>query len=93
MIRGFIKVKSTGLGSFWVDMTRIIIHILIPLNLVIALGLVGGGVIQNLKPAETVSLVEPIAVSAEGEVIENAVIDQEKNTVTVDGKSFQMRKS
>lgn len=86
MIRGFIKVKSTGLGSFWVDMTRIIIHILIPLNLVIALGLVAGGVIQNLKPAETVSLVEPIAVSAEGEVIENAVIDQEKNTVTVDGK-------
>lgn len=86
MVRGFIKVKSTGLGSFWVDMTRIIIHILIPLNLVIALGLVGGGVIQNLKPAETVSLVEPIAVSAEGEVIENAVIDQEKNTVTVDGK-------
>lgn len=86
MIRGFIKVKSTGLGSFWVDMTRIIIHILIPLNLVIALGLVGGGVIQNLKPAETVSLVEPIAISAEGEVIENAVIDQEKNTVTVDGK-------
>ena len=67
-------------------MTRIIIHILIPLNLVIALGLVGGGVIQNLKPAETVSLVEPIAISAEGEVIENAVIDQEKNTVTVDGK-------
>lgn len=86
MIRGFIKVKSTGLGSFWVDMTRIIIHILIPLNLIIALCLVGGGVIQNLKPAETVSLVEPIAVSAEGEVIENAVIDQEKNTVTVDGK-------
>ena len=86
MIRGFIKVKSTGLGSFWVDMTRIIIHILIPLNLVIALGLVGGGVIQNLKPAETVSLVEPIAISAEGEVIENAVIDQVKNTVTVDGK-------
>lgn len=86
MIRGFIKVKSTGLGSFWVDMTRIIIHILIPLNIVIALGLVGGGVIQNLKPAETVRLLEPVAVSAEGEVIENAVIDQEKNTVTVDGK-------
>lgn len=86
MIRGFIKVKSTGLGSFWVDMTRIIIHILIPLNLIIALCLVGGGVIQNLKPTETVRLLEPVAVSAEGEVIENAVIDQEKNTVTVNGK-------
>ena len=85
MIRGFIKVKTDGLGSFWVDMTRIIIHILLPLNLVIALCLVGGGVIQNLKPAQSVSLVEPIAVSADGEVIEGAVIDQENNTVSLDG--------
>ena len=87
LIRGLIKVKTDGLGSFWVDMTRIIIRILIPLNLIIALCLVGGGVIQNLKPAETVSLVEPIAVSADGEIIENAVIDSEANTVTVDGKT------
>lgn len=85
LIRGFIKVKEQGLGSFWVDMTRIVIHILIPLNLVIALLLVGGGVIQNLKGAETVSLVEPIAVDAEGEILENAVIDMEAGTVTVDG--------
>ena len=92
MIRGFIKVKTDGLGSFWVDMTRIVIHILIPLNLVIALALAGGGVIQNLKPAETVSLVEPIAVSAEtvaldadGGIIEDAVIDTESGTVTVNG--------
>ena len=85
LIRGFIKVKEQGLGSFWVDMTRIVIHILIPLNLVIALLLVGGGVIQNLKGAETVSLVEPVAVDAEGEILENAVIDTEAGTVTVDG--------
>lgn len=85
LIRGFIKVKTDGLGSFWVDLTRIVVHILIPLNLVIALCLVGGGVIQNLKPAETVSLLEPIAISAGGEILENAVIDAETNTVTVDG--------
>lgn len=85
LIRGFVKVKTDGLGSFWVDMTRIIIHILIPLNLVIALMLVGGGVIQNLKGAQTVSLVEPIAVNAEGEIIEGAEIDLEAETVTVDG--------
>lgn len=89
LIRGFIKVKSDGLGSFWVDITRIVIHILIPLNLVIALCLVGGGVIQNLKGAETVSLVEPIAVSADGEILENAEIDLETNTVTVDGKKIE----
>lgn len=88
LIRGFTKVKEKGLGSFWVDMTRIVVHILLPLNLVIALCLVGGGVIQNLKGAETVSLVEPIAISAEGEIIENAEIDLEKHTVTVDGKTI-----
>ncbi|MDO4280267.1 MAG: potassium-transporting ATPase subunit KdpA [Peptococcaceae bacterium] len=89
MIRGFVKVKSSGLGSFWVDMTRIIIHILIPLNLVIALCLVGGGVIQNLHPADAVSLVEPIAVDSEGNVLENAKIDTDSNTVTVDGKAVK----
>lgn len=78
LIRGFIKVKSSGLGSFWVDLTRIVVHILLPLNLVISLLLVGGGVIQNLKSAETVSLVEPIAVSAEGEIVSNAQIVTEQ---------------
>ncbi len=86
LIRGFIKVKSQGLGSFWVDLTRITIHILLPLNIVISLLLVGGGVIQNLKPAETVTLVEPVAVSADGEILENAVIDLDQQTVTVDGQ-------
>lgn len=85
LIRGFVKTKETGLGSFWVDMTRIVIHILIPLNLVIALLLVGGGVVQNLKGAEKVSLVEPVAVNADGEIIENALIDTKTGTVTVDG--------
>lgn len=96
MIRGFIKVKTDGLGSFWVDMTRIVIHILIPLNLVLSIALVGGGVIQNLKPAETVLLVEPIAVSAEtialdatGKRIDNAVIDTENATVTVNGSAVE----
>ena len=86
LIRGFIKVKADGLGSFWVDMTRIVINILIPLNLVISLLLVGGGVVQNLKGAETVSLVEPIAVSADGTILENAEINLETETVSVDGQ-------
>ena len=60
------------------DLTRIVVHILLPLNLVISLLLVGGGVIQNLKSAETVSLVEPIAVSAEGEIVSDAQIVTEQ---------------
>lgn len=86
LIRGFIKIKTDGLGSFWVDLTRTIVFILIPLNLVISLCLVGGGVVQNLKPAETVVLIEPIAVNAEDEILEDADIDVETGVVIVDGE-------
>lgn len=89
LIRGLIKIKTEGLGSFWVDMTRIVIYILLPLNLVLSLLLVGGGVVQNLKGAETVSLVEPIAVSADGTIIENAEINLETGTVTMDGQVIE----
>ena len=88
LIRGFIQVKNDGLGSFWVDLTRIVVHLLLPLNLVLALCLVGGGVIQNLKPAEEVALLEPVAVGADGELLENAEIDVEAGTVTVDGAAI-----
>ena len=89
LIRGFTRVKADGLGSFWVDMTRIIIHILIPLNLVIAICLAGGGVVQSLKPAETVTLLEPVAVTADGEIMENAIINLEDHTVAVDGEPVE----
>ncbi|MEG2500136.1 MAG: potassium-transporting ATPase subunit KdpA [Oscillospiraceae bacterium] len=86
LIRGFIKVKTDGIGSFWVDMTRIILYILLPVNMVISLCLAGAGVVQTLQPAAKVSLLEPIAVSQSGEIIENAVIDVKANTVLVNGK-------
>lgn len=83
LIRGFMKVKADGLGSFWVDLTRIILYILIPLCLVLSLCLVSQGVIQNLKGGETVPLAEPLAVK-DGEILEGAVIDGD--TVTVNGQ-------
>ncbi len=89
LIRGLIQVKKEGLGSFWVDMTRITVHILLPLNLVLAICLVAGGVIQNLKPAQTVSLLEPVAVSAEGEILEGADIDLESGAVTLNGRAVE----
>ncbi len=38
-----------GLGNFWVDMTRSVLYILLPLSLVVAILLVSQGVIQNLS--------------------------------------------
>lgn len=78
LVRGFVQVENRGLGSFWVDMTRTVVHVLIPLNIVVALALVSGGVVQSLGEYDRVSLLEPIAISQEGEIIENAIIEDNK---------------
>ena len=62
LIRGFVQVRKEGLGSFWTDVTRILLYILIPLSVVLTLGQVSQGVVQNFKPYEIVSLVEPIVL-------------------------------
>lgn len=85
LIRGFVRCKTDKLGNFWADLTRAVVHVLIPLNLVISLLLVGGGVIQNMRGAQEVELLEPVAVSADGEILDDVQIDVEKGIVTQDG--------
>jgi len=48
LIRGFARARSGTLGNFWVDLTRGVTRILLPLAVVSAVLLVAGGVIQNL---------------------------------------------
>lgn len=86
LIRGFQKQREAGLGSFWVDLTRGVVHVLLPLNLILALLLVVGGVIQSFSDYKTVPLLEPVAVTAEGKIVENAIVNPDTLTVTVDGK-------
>lgn len=86
LIRGFTRVKTNTLGSFWVDLTKITLYVLVPLNIVVALALVSGGVVQNWSPSQNVTLVEPIAIDQENQVIANAIIDLETNTVMLDGQ-------
>ena len=57
LIRGFRQVKEQGLGSFWVDLTRTVLYVLIPLNLVFGVCLAAGGVISNFQPAQKLSLI------------------------------------
>ncbi|MFN8126186.1 MAG: potassium-transporting ATPase subunit KdpA [Candidatus Nanopelagicales bacterium] len=47
LIRGLARAQTDRLGSFWVDLTRIVVRILLPLSLVAAFLLVTLGVIQN----------------------------------------------
>ena len=85
LIRGFVIVKSKALGNFWVDMTRSVLYVLLPLSLVAALLLVGGGVVQSLSPSETTELLEPVAVDRDGQVMEDALIDSVTGKVTIGG--------
>ncbi|WP_405019884.1 potassium-transporting ATPase subunit KdpA [Kitasatospora sp. NBC_00070] len=47
LIRGFTRNKTDRVGNFWVDLTRIVLRLLLPLAIVFALVLVAGGTIQN----------------------------------------------
>ena len=86
LIRAFIRAKANTIGNFWVDLTRSVVYILLPLSVVVTMVLASQGVVQNLSPGQAVQLVEPIAADSEGNIIENAVIDKDNNLVFVDGK-------
>ena len=58
-IRGIARRESRTIGNFWVDLTRCILYVLLPVCIVGALGLVSQGVVQNLKPYTRITLVEP----------------------------------
>jgi K+-transporting ATPase ATPase A chain len=60
LIRGFSRRKTLLVGNFWVDLTRGTLYILLPLSLIAALILVSQGVIQNLRPYQTVPLIEAV---------------------------------
>ena len=58
-IRGISRREKDTIGNFWVDLTRTTLWVLLPACIVYALFLVSQGVVQNLKPYDTVKLVEP----------------------------------
>ena len=47
VIRGFARRETTKLGNFWVDLTRSLLYILLPLSVIGALLLVSQGVVQS----------------------------------------------
>ena len=65
-IRGIARREMKTLGNFWVDLTRGTLWILLPISAVFALALVSQGVIQNLKPYTTATLVQPQTITTTG---------------------------
>src|SRR4029079_11649061 len=55
MIRGFIRSRTDTLGNFWVDLTRAVTRLLLPLAVVGGLILAASGVIDNFSAYHTVT--------------------------------------
>jgi K+-transporting ATPase ATPase A chain len=58
LIRGFTRSRTDRLGNFWVDLTRGVLRILLPLSFVLAIVFASQGVIQNFSAAKEVTTVE-----------------------------------
>lgn len=73
LIRGLTQRTTETIGNFWVDMTRSVLYILLPLSFVLAIVLVSQGVVQTFSAAVTVPLVEATQ-DAEGHSITTQTI-------------------
>lgn len=64
LIRGISRKSSQTIGNFWVDLTRTIVYLFLPLCIFFALFLVSQGVIQNFHP-----YIEAKTLSGESQII------------------------
>src|SRR6266568_1912887 len=55
MIRGFTRSRTDRLGNFWVDLTRAVIRLLLPISVIGALILVASGAIENFSLYHTIT--------------------------------------
>jgi K+-transporting ATPase ATPase A chain len=79
-IRGLVRRRASILGNFWVDLTRTTVRILLPLSFVLAILLVGQGVIQNLNGYTEVTTVEGAGQSIPGGPVASQVAIKQLGT-------------
>jgi K+-transporting ATPase ATPase A chain len=70
LIRGIARIPAATdagrrtIGNFWVDLTRTVLYILLPLSILLSLALVSQGVVQTLSPYPSAALLQPAADSS-----------------------------
>jgi len=78
-IRGIARRQKETIGNFWVDLVRSSLWVLLPFCIVGALLLVSQGVVQNLRPYDKATLLEPQQVQttgADGKTVTTTVTEQ-----------------
>ncbi|HUO34978.1 MAG TPA: potassium-transporting ATPase subunit KdpA [Candidatus Acidoferrum sp.] len=79
LVRGIARRESETIGNFWVDLTRCILWILLPICFVVSFVFISQGVVQNLKPYDTARLLNPQTIQqtdANGKITTQTVRDQ-----------------
>jgi K+-transporting ATPase ATPase A chain len=75
LIRGFARHEASGIGNFWVDLTRCTLYILLPISVLVTLLFVWQGVPQNLNAyADATTLEGAKQMIAQGPVASQEVI-------------------
>jgi K+-transporting ATPase ATPase A chain len=73
LVRGLVRRETAHVGNFYVDMTRAVLYVLLPLAIVFALLLVWQGVPQNLEASVSASTLE----GAQQTLVQGPVASQE----------------
>jgi K+-transporting ATPase ATPase A chain len=58
LVRGFVRHSAKTIGNFWVDMSRSVLYVLLPLSIILALVLISQGVVQTFHGSQEVALVQ-----------------------------------
>jgi K+-transporting ATPase ATPase A chain len=75
LIRGLRGRSAATIGNFWVDMTRSVLYILLPLALALALVQTSQGVVQSFGAYQTVPLLQA-TVDSDGNAVSEQVLPQ-----------------
>jgi K+-transporting ATPase ATPase A chain len=75
LVRGIARHTAQTIGNFWVDVTRIMYYLLLPICLMLALFFVSQGMIENFRPYTVAKLIEP-QKTADGETLDTQTIVQ-----------------
>jgi K+-transporting ATPase ATPase A chain len=77
LIRGFARRSVQTIGNFWVDMTRTVLYVLLPISIVVGLFFVWQGMPQNLNAYTEVTTLEGgKQLIAQGQVASQEVIKE-----------------
>ena len=68
LIRGFARRSMQTIGSFWVDLVRSVVYILLPLSLILALALVSQGAVQTFRGSVEVAPLQPTSGADGGQL-------------------------